>query len=305
MLESNRDMTNASPSPARSSRALTILIIAGIGVMLALAYGPLLRWLAQASIHITQLSTGALLVIFAGVISLQDSVRDRRFDPQINVAGVALLGLGLVCLALARRVPAAALPLAVFSFCASFAGIIAFLFGVGGVRQFLPALGGFFVFGLLVGLFPRLDWPLRALAAKHAGSLLAGLGVPVDLALEPGRPAELVLMVGGRMFHVATECNGFGLLTSAMLMATILGFLYRLPWSSKIGLLMVAAPIAIVCNFLRIAAICWIAPRVTWPYHVVHEVLGNVFYLAGMAWVLWTALWARPAATPALRGSAS
>ncbi len=285
-------MTDAPPPPA-SSRAPSIFIIAGIGALLALAYWPLLRWLAQASVHITQLSTGAVLVVFAGIICLQDSLRDRRFDPQINIPGLSLLGLGFVCLALARHVPGAALPLAVFSFCASFAALIVFLFGVAGVRQFLPALGGFFVFGLLVGLFPRLDWPLRALAAKHAGSLLAWLGVTAQLALEPGQPAELVLTVGGRLFRVATECNGFGLLTSAVLLATILAFLYRLPWQNKAGLLLVAVPIAIVCNFMRIAAICLVAPRVTWSYHLVHEVLGNLFYFAGLALIWWAARQAR------------
>jgi len=137
-------------------------------------------------------------------------------------------------------------------------------------------------------LFPTLDWPLRALAAKHAGSLLAWLGVPVRLLVEPGRPAELVLGVGGQLFRVATECNGFGLLTSALLLATILAFQYRLPWLNKLGLLALSVPVAIVCNFLRIVSICLVAPRVVWSYVFVHEALGAIFYLSGLA-LVWLA----------------
>jgi exosortase/archaeosortase family protein len=279
-------MTNASDQT--SSRGFNIVLIVGIGVLLTLVYWPLLAWLARASLHVTQLSTGALLVVFAAVVCLQDSLRALRFAPQVNSPGVALLALGFACLWLARRFAVGVLPLVVFSLCASFAAIVAFFFGRAGVRQFLPALGGFLVFGLLVGLFPTLDWPLRALAAKHAGSLLAWLGVPVRLLIEPGRPAELVLGVGGQLFRVATECNGFGLLTSALLLATILAFHYRLPWQNKLGLLALSIPVAIVCNFLRIVSICLVAPRVAWSYFFMHEALGTIFYFAGLT-LVWLA----------------
>ena len=279
-------MTNAPDQT--SSRGLSVALIVGIGVLLTLMYWPLLAWLTRLSLHVAQLSTGALLVVFAAVVCLQDGLRKLRFEPQVNSLGLALLALGFACLWLARQFAVGVLPLVVFSFCASFAAIVAFLFGRAGVRQFLPALVGFLAFGLLVGLFPTLDWPLRALAAKHAGSLLAWLGVPVRLLVEPGRPAELVLGVGGQLFRVATECNGFGLLTSALLLATILAFQYRLPWLNKLGLLALSVPIAIVCNFLRIVSICLVAPRVTWSYYFVHEVLGTIFYFAGLA-LVWLA----------------
>jgi exosortase/archaeosortase family protein len=276
-----------TPNPP-SSRALSITEIVSIGALLLLLYWPVLTWLARASVQAAQLSTGALLVVFAAVICLQDSLRKLRMEPQVNFLGVTLLALGIACLLLAPRLAAAALPLVVFSFCSSFAAVVAFLFGVAGVRQFLPALVGFLVFGLLVGLFPALDWPLRAMAARYSGSFLAALGAPVQLVIEPGRPAELVLAVGGRFFRVATECNGFGLLTSSLLLATILGFQFRLPWLNKVGLLAISVPAAIVFNFLRIVSICLVAPRVRLSYYLVHETLGTIFYFAGLA-VIWLA----------------
>jgi exosortase/archaeosortase family protein len=275
-------------------RFVSLVLILGIGVCLALMYAPLLGWLARASLAITQLSTGALLVIVAAIVCLQDSVRELRFEPRVNGSGLALLALGFMSLWLARHLPVAVLPVAMFSFCCSFAAVVAFIFGGAGVRQFLPALGGFFVFGVLVGLFPALDWPLRALAARHAGSVLAWLGAPVQIAVEPGRPAELVLDVAGRLYRVATECNGFGLLTSSLLLATILAFQERLAWVKKLGLFALAAPMALVCNFLRIVSICLVAPRVSWSYQFVHEALGTIFYMTGLALVWLAARRARP-----------
>lgn len=259
-----------------------------IGVLLGLLYWPLLVWLGRASLHVAQLSTGALLVVFAVVVCFQDSLRRLRFEPHLNGSGVALLGLGMACLWLARWLTAATLPLVVVSFCASFAGIIAFLFGRAGVRQFLPALCGFFVFGLLVGLFPAMDWPLRMLAARYAAGALAALGTPVQIVVQPGQPPELVLRTGNGFFRVATECNGFGLLTSSVLLATILAFQYRLLWLNKLGLLAISVPVAIVCNFLRIVSICLVAPRVTLSYGFVHESLGTLFYAGGLA-LVWLA----------------
>jgi exosortase len=261
--------------------------VAGIGVLLALLYAPLLWWLGRMSVQIGQLSTGAVLVLFALVICLRDTLETLRFEPSINNHGLGLLVLGFACLWLAGRVRFPVLPLVVLSFCFSFAAIISFLFGKLGVRQFLPALGAILVFGLLVGLFPALDWPLRTLAGRHAGSVLAWLGMPVELGLVPGRPAELLLTVKGRTFVVATECNGFGLLTSSLLLATILAFQFRLPWERKFGLLAVAVPVAIVCNFLRIVSICLVAPRTNLPYGFVHEALGLVayFFALGLIWL--------------------
>ena len=91
----------------------------------------------------------------------------------------------------------------------------------------------------------------------------ASLGSPAQrrevLALEQGQPPQLLLYVKDRIFVVATECNGFGLLTSALIMATILVFQYRLPWVEKLSLWAMSVPIAISFNFLRIVSICALA----------------------------------------------
>ena len=267
---------------ARRGDPWGMVLVLAISVLVGLLYVPLLHWLGRETFHTQQLLNGALLVVLALAICVRDAADRLRFAPQISNEGLGFILLALLCLLLAARW----LPLLLVSACFAFAGVIAFLFGKSGVRPFLPAMGAFFVFGVLAGLVPALDWPLRTMAARYAGGLLMSLGVPVKIGLAEGQPAQLLLSVKDHLFVVATECNGFGLLTSSLIVATMLAFQYRLPWVQKLSLWALSIPIAIVCNFVRIVSICLVAPRTTLPYGFVHETLGLIFYFLGLG-LIW------------------
>ncbi|HUJ11545.1 MAG TPA: exosortase/archaeosortase family protein [Verrucomicrobiae bacterium] len=276
----------ASHDHAPRPRGTGVLMLVLLGTLMGLLYLPLLYWLGWTTLHTQQLAGGALLVVIALLICVRDAVGKLRLQPEINNLGLGLLALGFFYLWLAGRARFWLLPLVLLSFCFTFAAVMSFLFGKEGAGWFMPALGAFFVFGVLVGLFPRLDWPLREIAARYAGGLMQSMDVPVKVVLAAGEPAKLLLAVKGHVFEVATECNGFGLLTSSLIVATILAFQYRLPGLSKLGLLALAVPVAIVCNFLRIVSICLVAPRTQLPYGFVHETLGLIFYVGalGLIW---------------------
>ena len=267
-------------------RPTSVVMVLAISVLIGLLYVPLLYWLGSVTLHTQQLFNGALLVLIALAICVRDAVSELRPAPQISNQGIGLVALAMGCLWLGARWRPWLLPLFVLSACLAFAGVVSFLFGRIGARQFLPALAAFFVFGILAGMVPTLDWPLRAMAARYAGTLLAAMGSSVKIGLEQGQPPQLILDVKGQAFVVATECNGFGLLTSALIVATILAFQNRLPWVEKLSLLAVSVPIAIGFNFLRIVSICLVAPRTTLPYGFVHETLGLVFYFMGLG-LIW------------------
>jgi exosortase len=270
----------------RGTRPTDVVIVLIICVLIGLVYVPLLHWLGWMTLHTQQLLNGAALVLFALAICVRDAMDKLRVAAQISNEGIGLIALAFGCLWLAARWKALLLPLVLVSACLAFAGIMSFLFGRAGSRQFLPALSAFFVFGVLAGLVPTLDWPLRAMAARYAGGLLLALGAPVKLLLIHGQPAQLILSIQNREFVVATECNGFGLLTSSLIVATTLAFQYRMGWQEKLSLLAIAVPIAFVCNFVRIVSICLVAPRTTLPYGFVHETLGLVLYFLGLG-LIW------------------
>lgn len=277
---------SASGDRAQRVHPSDVVIVAVIGVLMALLYVPLMYWLGWMTLHTQQLVNGALLVVIALAICVREAMGKLRLQPQFGALGIGLLALGFFYLWLAGRSRVWLLPLVLLSFCFAFAAVVAFLFSREGVRQFAPALGAFFVFGVLVGLFPKLDWPLRAIAGRYAGGLLASMGVPVKLALAEGQPPQLLLAVKNQIFVVATECNGFGLLMSSLIVATVLAFQYRMPWLSKLGLLVLAVPVAIVCNYLRIVSICLVASHASLPYGFVHETLGLIFYFLGLG-LIW------------------
>ncbi len=283
------DKPRHRPSPERSGRTVNLLIVLALGALLASMYAPLLLWLGMAAFSVEQLHNGGLIVLFALVISLRRAIRAGPFQPEGNGLGIALVAAALGCLYLVRWLPGLALPIALLSFCLAFAGVSAFLFGAAGVRALLPAMTGILLLGILAGVAPWLDWPLRAVAAKYSADLLEYLGVDVAVAIQRGSPPELLLFVKDRAFVVAAECNGFGLISSSLLVAGILGFHYRIPWHAKLALLVFALSLAVLFNALRIVAISLAATHLPLPYMLMHEGIGLFFYAAALLLLWWLA----------------
>ncbi|MDZ7616527.1 MAG: exosortase/archaeosortase family protein [Patescibacteria group bacterium] len=280
------DRNDGKQPPDRSGRGVNLLIVVALGGLLASVYAPLLLWLGRATISLEQLHNGGLIVLFALFISLRQAMACRAFRPEGNNLGVALVAAGLGSLYLIRIAPALALPIALLSFCLAFAGLAAFLFGTVGVRALLPAVAGILLLGILAGVAPWLDWPLRAVGAKYSALVLDYLGADVAVGLKQGSPPELLLAVKGRLFVVAAECNGFGLIASSLLVAAILGFHYRLAWTAKLALFIMALPLAILFNAFRIVGICLAATHLPLPYMLIHEGIGLFFYTAALL-LLW------------------
>lgn len=261
-------------------------LIFGLGLLLLIVYGPLLNWLFRIGFRVEQLSTGGVLVLFVIAVCVRRAWRGLTVRPRVTNQGMLLLGSAILCLAIVSYLQRWILPFVMASFCLSLAAIISFLMGRAGVRAFAPAFGAILVFGMLAGMFPTLDWPLRAMAAHYAANLLTSMHVPVELALVVGQAPQLLLKVNGHHFIVATECNGFGLLTSSLILGSSLAFFYRSSWLHRVGILLLAMPIAIGCNFLRIVSISLLAPRVPVSYFLVHEACGLLFYYLGLG-LIW------------------
>ena len=155
-----------------------------------------------------------------------------------------------------------------------------FVFGEGARRVAVTVGGTLIAFLLLSILMEPLDWPLRGLAGQWSGTVLSLLGKEVQMGLVQGAEEipMLILLVNQHPFHVASECNGFGVILTSLLIAFLLGLYGRL----KIGgmLLSIAAGIFIgfVFNILRIVIIVLLAPSLMDHYMLMHEVVGAVTY---------------------------
>lgn len=138
-------------------------------------------------------------------------------------------------------------------------------------------LTSFLVLSLLM---EPLDWPLRHLAGDWSGWLLSLIGQSVELSLtqnEEGIPM-LILMVNEHPFHVASECNGFGVILTSVLVSILLAFYRRLsPFDFGLNLL-AGLLIGFAFNTLRIVIIVLLAPHMLEHYMLMHEIVGGVAF---------------------------
>jgi exosortase/archaeosortase family protein len=114
-----------------------------------------------------------------------------------------------------------------------------------------------------------------------------------------GPPVELLLVTGNRTFLVATECNGFGLITSSLLLGLIRLLYLRTAWWRFVILLPLCVVVAFAFNFLRISVIVLLAPRFPEHYSVLHETAGIVALYSGLGlvWLLTGMKFPRPPKT--------
>ena len=131
-----------------------------------------------------------------------------------------------------------------------------------------------------------LDWPLRQMAGVESARFLKSIGLASQLAIQQDPDIRLLLLTPSQTFIVATECNGFGLITSSLLLGLIRLLYCRAAWGWFVTLLPLCVLVAFVFNFLRIAVIVLLAPRFPAHYDVLHEIAGLVALYSGLG-VVW------------------
>jgi exosortase len=284
------------PEPTTSSkpsRQQDYLLAAGLLVLTAIIFWPAIRWLTSQTFAHEQLKQSFFIVLLVGGWIAWEKRAALRVAPQFtnNVLGWLIASYALAAAAVFLQHPL----LVLAGLVAAVGGIVNYVFGGHAFRRTLPMLGVFALLILFVLLFPILDWPLRQMAGVEAARLLKMFGLASQLAVQTGPPVKLILIANGSPFHVATECNGFGLITSSLLLGTIL-LLYRQAAGWRYALLLpLCIAVAFVFNFLRITTIVLLAPRFPGNYNLLHESAGLVALYAGLG-VVWLATgWRRKA----------
>ena len=89
-------------------------------------------------------------------------------------------------------------------------------------------------------------------------------------------------------FVVATECNGFGLITSSLLLGMIRLLYQRATWLWFSLLLPLCVGVGFAFNFMRITAIVLLAPTFPLHYKGLHETAGIIALYSGLGlvWLL-------------------
>lgn len=273
----------AENSHRHGDRVLALALFA----FTAAIFGPLTLWFARATIQSEQLLHG-LVVLALGAAMLFMERRERlRLSLEFGRRSQALLMASYAFL-LAFYLSGLGW-LIILAYLSAIAATAIFLFGERLTRVALALTAAFGVFLGLAALLSELDWPLRTLAGQNAGWLLGLLGKEVSLAVVGTRAEPVLLMrVDGTPFNVAAECNGFGLLTASLMLATLLTLYRRVPWLDKGLLILQAVLIGFVFNLLRIVIIVLLAPVVGREnYLLMHEAVGITLFYGALILLWW------------------
>ncbi|MFT3830884.1 MAG: archaeosortase/exosortase family protein [Opitutaceae bacterium] len=277
---------STAASPATAASRGERWLAAGLLAATALAFWPVATWVTARTFAHEQLKQSFFITLLAGVWIAWEQRGALRLRLQLERTG-------LLCVLAAYAGVAGALlfdaPLLVLAgLVAAAAGAVQILFGERALRRAAPLLAAFGLLIVFVLLFPLLDWPLRKMAGVESARLLQSFGLASHLRIVPEPEVTLLLLNPHGTFVVATECNGFGLISSSLLLGTIFLLYRRAAWWKFPGLLALCLAVAFAMNLLRIATIVGLAPRFPGHYHAMHETAGILaLYLGlGAVWLL-------------------
>ncbi len=268
---------------------------------MGLAFWPITQWFAHSAHEQNRLFNALVVLLFASVmlvrfgrieilqpLSLNKSARNSM------LAAYALLLFGFLArlfLHLESGTLSGLLSLiSIPAYCLGLASAILFVFGEGTRRISRTVTGTLCAFLLLSLLMAPLDWPLRTLTGQWSGTVLTWMGHSVELGLmgQDGVPPQLILLVNEHPFRVASECNGFGVILTSLLIALLLAIYRRLGILDTLLNLVAGVLVGFAFNTLRIVIIVLLAPSMMEHYHLMHEAVGTITYWSCLAlvWVL-------------------
>jgi len=284
------------------SRSFDFWLTSLLYVFLAIAFWPLTQWVATTTHDQSRLLHALVVLVMATVLLIRfGGVRIER-TLQFNASARNTLTLAYVLLLLVFLAPfvipepstpsgIALAATSITAYCAAIASLVFFVFGERIRRVVFTATGTFGVFLFFSLLVDALDWPLRSLAGNWSARLLDLLGKQTELGLmqPPGEPPQLILLVDRHPFHVAAECNGFGVILTSLVIAVLLSLYRKLGPLDFLRNLAVGLALGFAFNILRILIIVLLAPGLMDHYMLMHEIVGGISFWACLV-LLWLLL---------------
>jgi exosortase/archaeosortase family protein len=264
--------------------------------LLGLALWPLTIWFAQTAHDQSRILHALIILVMASVTLVRFGgvtvTRPLELNASARRALFAAYGI-LLLTYLAPLVTDSGLAglLVIPSYCCALTAAVRFTFGEGTRQLTRTVAGSLCAFLLLSTFMAPLDWPLRSMAGKWSAYVLELIGQSAELGLfgQAGEPPKIVLMANEHPFHVASECNGFGVIITSLLLALLLAIHRRLN-IFDLGLnLLAGAIIGFMFNIVRIVIIVLLAPSMMEHYHLMHEIVGGFTYWACLI-LVWISL---------------
>lgn len=261
---------------------------------MGIAFWPITQWFmdtAQEQSRIFHalivLTMATVFLVRFGGVTIRDPLEFNPLARRSLLITYSLLLLSFIAGQVSAMTAAAENPtlllvlntISIPAYCCGLASGTLFLFGEQAKRVVFTVSGTLCAFLFLSILMEPLDWPLRNAAGQWSGWVLSWFGKSVELGMinNEGVP-QLILLVNQYPFHVASECNGFGVILTSLLIAFLLALYRRLSIFDALLNILTGVLIGFIFNTLRIVIIVMLAPSLMDHYMLMHEIVGGITY---------------------------
>ncbi|HHY54909.1 MAG TPA: exosortase/archaeosortase family protein [Chloroflexi bacterium] len=262
-----------------TSRTVWLPLLALIGFV-AITW-PVWQWLWFEWMSNQYYSHGLLIL----PVALFLAVQRFRNDPDLvytpgqgALAGVIALALGLAAylVALQQR----AYYLAAFAMIGMLAGLVWALAGAAVLRKLVFPIG-YLVLMVPLPALDRVTLPLALFTGFCSGSLVQWLGLPVAINGNAIALPNADLVIGA-------QCSGVNSLITLVALLVLVAYLLEGPVWSRLALILLAIPLALVGNILRVATLLFVARA--WgadaAFTFYHDYSGILFFVAVLALIM-------------------
>ncbi len=261
----------STPSQSNWQR-IWLPLLAGVG-FLALTL-PAWRWLWSEWMSNDYYSHGILIAPVALYLAVQ---RFRNDDSLVYPSGSGnLYGIILLAAALAAYLfflQARALYLASFAMVAMLGGLVWALGGTNVVRKLLFPIA-YLVFMIPLPSWERITLPLALFTGVCSGGLVQFLGLDVTIVGNAVSLPNAELVIGA-------QCSGVNSLIALTSLLVLVAYLLDGPLWSRIALVLLALPLAMIGNILRVATLLFVArewgAQAGFTYY--HDYSGIIFFI--------------------------
>ncbi len=252
----------------------TILLSLLVVLLLGLAFGPTLAWLAEAWWSDAYYSHGPLVLLISAFFAWKSRGALQRAAGPPQPWGILLLALGLGLHA--ASVLWRAYFLSAFGLLLVLGGLALYFGGVKVLRILLFPLA-FLVFMIPLPLAERFGPPLEVFAATQATNLARLVGIP---AVSEGSR----VLLAGTTFAVGAPCSGLRSLVALLALAAVFVYLVQGPAWARGIILLAAIPVALLANLVRVTSLFVVAylwgPEAGLGYY--HDLSSPVLFLVAL-----------------------
>jgi exosortase len=228
-------------------RSWRVFALVAAIALLALIYWPSLRWMVNSWISSDYYSHGFLVPLISGFFIW--TRRKQLTDTEPSVFGYGVIFLALVLYVLSfmweiRELNALSLVFVIF-------GLVISMWGLKTFKTLVFPLV-FLLFMIPFSFIQDLAYSLQFLSVHWASAITKFLGLPI---VTSGTEIHL----GEITFTVGIVCSGINTLVALLALSAVYAFILKGSVPKRLGLFLLAFPIAIGANILRISSIILVA----------------------------------------------